>query len=303
MLGADPEHAWRTLLDPMPDDLISVHDLRFTYPGGTQAVRGADFDIKKGEIFGFLGPSGAGKSTVQKILVGLLRDFEGDVRILGKDRHVWGNDFFEHVGVSFELPNHYSKLTALENLNLFRNFYSGTTREPMDLLQLVDLDEAANQRVGTFSKGMKMRLNFIRALIHQPDLLFLDEPTAGLDPVNARTIKDLIRAEQQRGSTIFLTTHDMYVADDLCDRVAFIVGGEIALIDAPRSLKLKHSDHRVRVEYRTSGTSQKQDYPLADLGTNEAFLELLRTYPVETIHTLEATLEEIFIRTTGHRLQ
>jgi len=286
-----------------PDDLITVQDLRFTYPSGTEAVRSVDFSIQKGEVFGFLGPSGAGKSTVQKILVGLLREFEGEVQILGKDRHAWSNDFFEHVGVSFELPNHYSKLTALENLNLFRNFYSGITREPMDLLKLVDLDEAANQRVGTFSKGMKMRLNFIRALIHEPDLLFLDEPTAGLDPVNARTIKDLIRAEQERGSTIFLTTHDMYVADELCDRVAFIVGGEIALIDAPRTLKLRHSDHRVRIEYRTNGTTQQQDFPLTDLGTNDAFLDLIRTAPIETIHTLEATLEEIFIQTTGHRLQ
>ncbi len=284
--------------------MITVSNLTYSYPGSDKAaVQGVDFRIEKGEIFGFLGPSGAGKSTTQKILIKLLRGYAGEISVFEKALSSWDDSYYERVGVAFELPNHYRKLTGLENLNLFRSFYSGPTLDPLELMESVGLGEDANLRVGNYSKGMQMRLNFVRALLHQPELLFLDEPTTGLDPVNGRNVKDIIRAQKSAGRTVFLTTHDMYVADDLCDRVAFIVDGKIALIDSPRNLKLRYGKRNVRVEYHADGGPlQQAEFPIDGLGDNADFAALLRREKIETIHTQEATLEDIFVETTGRRL-
>jgi fluoroquinolone transport system ATP-binding protein len=284
--------------------MIEVNSLVYTYPGAAApAVKGVSFSVAPGEIFGFLGPSGAGKSTTQKVLIRLLKDFVGDVQVLGKDLRQWRHDYYEQIGVSFELPNHYQKLTALENLNLFRALYSRETEEPLALLALVGLHDDANTLVSAFSKGMQMRLNFVRALLHRPELIFLDEPTSGLDPVNARKIKDIVLELKRAGRTVFLTTHDMSVADELCDRVAFIVDGQIALIDSPRTLKLRNGNQMVRVEYRHNGSTASEEFPLAEIGRNVRFLALIRNHELETIHTQEATLEDIFIAATGRSLQ
>ncbi|NJK63172.1 MAG: ABC transporter ATP-binding protein [Synechococcaceae cyanobacterium SM2_3_1] len=284
--------------------MIEVQGLTFTYKGSpTPAVDAASFHVQAGEIFGFLGPSGAGKSTTQKILTGLLRGYQGTIQILGKDLRAWGADYYEHIGVSFELPNHYQRLSALENLNFFRSLYSGATEDPSDLLDKVGLGEDAHRRVSQFSKGMQMRLTFVRTLLNQPQLIFLDEPTSGLDPGYARVIKEWIRQLQQEGRTIFLTSHDMTVVDELCDRVAFIVDGRIVLIEAPRALKLQQGERRVRVEYHAHGDLKRSEFPLEQLGQNQAFLALLREQAVETIHSTEATLEDIFIQVTGRTLE
>ncbi|MCB0153324.1 MAG: ABC transporter ATP-binding protein [Anaerolineae bacterium] len=283
--------------------MIEVNDLAFTYTGaGDPALTGLNFRVAPGEIFGFLGPSGAGKSTTQKILIKLLQGYQGRVTVMGRELNSWRADYFEKVGVSFETPNHYLKMTALENLTYFRSLYAGPTLEPGDLLEQVNLGPDADQRVAGYSKGMKMRLNFVRALLHQPELIFLDEPTAGLDPVNAKVIKEMILQQKAAGKTIFLTTHDMTVADQLCDRVAFIVEGEIKLIDAPKALKIERGRREVVLEYGRNGQAQQAIFPLADLGHNEQFLALLRSQPLQTMHTQEPTLEQIFIDVTGRRL-
>ncbi len=284
--------------------MIRVNNLTFSYTGTTTtAVKGLSFNIQPGEIFGFLGPSGAGKSTTQKILIRLLRDFEGEVEVLGKDLRAWNSDYFEHVGVSFELPNHYGKLTAIENLRYFGRLYQNETISPEALLEMVGLAEDGHLLASQFSKGMKIRLNLARALLHNPKLLFLDEPTAGLDPVNARKIKDLIKAQKDAGRTIFLTTHDMHIADELCDRVAFIVDGKISLVDSPRALKLEHGRRAVRVEYLQNSQAASAEFPLAGLAQNPAFLEILSRHEIQTMHTQEASLEAIFIQVTGRRLE
>ncbi len=285
--------------------MIQVNNLTFKYSSAkSPAISKLDFEIQKGEIFGFLGPSGAGKSTTQKILIGLLKEFEGEVTIFNRSVRMWGSDLYERVGVSFEVPNLYGKLSGIENLTYFASLYAGATRRPEELLDWVGLDPSADGRllVSQYSKGMRNRLNVARALLHDPELLFLDEPTAGLDPANARLIKNIIRAQRDAGKTIFLTTHDMTVVDQLCDRVAFIVDGEITLIDSPEELKLGYGDRSVRVEYSENGRTQQRDFPLDGLGENEAFLNLVREKSVRTIHTQEATLEDIFIRVTGRAL-
>lgn len=283
--------------------IIDVENLVFTYHGAERpAVRGLNFHIQPGEIFGFLGPSGAGKSTTQKILIGLLEGYQGRVSVLGREIGAWNASLYEKIGVSFEFPNHYLKLTALENLAYFRALYDHPTEEPETLLAWVGLEQDARTPVGEFSKGMKNRLNVARSLLHRPELLFMDEPTAGLDPVNARNIKDLILAQKQAGRTVFLTTHDMAVAEQLCDRLAFIVDGEIKLIDEPARLKLQYGQPLVRVETLNGSERQARQFPLAGLGDNPAFLELLRAEKIQTIHTQEASLEDIFIRVTGRGL-
>jgi fluoroquinolone transport system ATP-binding protein len=283
--------------------LIEVSNLFFSYPKISQpTLKGMSFEVQTGEIFGFLGPSGAGKSTTQKILIGLLKEYRGTVSVFGKELSKWKSDYYERVGVSFELPNHFLKLTALENLEYFKSLYQQAGPSPEDLLEMVGLEADGRLLVSQYSKGMKTRLSVARSFLHEPELLFLDEPTAGLDPVNARRIKDLIRAQKVQGKTIFLTTHDMQIAEELCDRVGLVVDGEIKLIDTPRNLKLQYGIPQVRVEYRVNSHTEGEQFALEGLGENPAFLDLLKSHNVETIHTMEASLEDIFIRTTGRTL-
>jgi fluoroquinolone transport system ATP-binding protein len=265
------------------------------------AVDRVSFEVRKGEIFGFLGPSGAGKSTTQKVLIRLLRDYSGSALIDGKEIGSLNGDFYNKIGVGFELPNHYPRLTALENLRFFGSFYNRKTEDPVGLLKMVGLEEFADMKTSGFSKGMKMRLNFVRAIIHDPELLFLDEPTSGLDPMNARIIKNIISGLRERGKTIFLTTHNMHDADELCDRVAFIARGQIALIDSPKNLKLEYGNRTLKVEYGEDRCTAVE-FPLDGLAENLDFLSILRNGHVRSMHTSEASLEDIFIRTTGETL-
>ncbi len=283
--------------------MIEVSDLRFKYSGSsTPVLSNVNFNVAEGEIFGFLGPSGAGKSTTQRILIRLLREYEGNVKVFGREIREWQQEYYERIGVTFELPNHYLKLTGKENLTLFGSLYEGLLERTEELLGLVGLEKEADTRVGQYSKGMQMRLSFARALLHRPKLLFLDEPTAGLDPVNARRITNHIKQLKTDGRTVFLTTHNMWVADELCDRVAFIVDGRIVRIDSPRQLKLDYGVRLVQVEYRESGMRVQQTFDMQGIGQNEVFLDLLRTREMETIHTQEASLEDIFIKVTGQSL-
>src|SRR5688572_21616082 len=164
----------------MDTHMIDVKNLTFTYAKtDTPALAGLNFAIERGEIFGFLGPSGAGKSTTQKILIGLLKSYTGRVTVFGRELTKWGQAYYERVGVAFELPNHFRKLTALENLAYFSSLYAHANRTPQELLDIVGLGADGNMPVAQFSKGMQGRLNLARALLHDPELLFLDEPTSG----------------------------------------------------------------------------------------------------------------------------
>lgn len=280
--------------------MLSVSHLTFQYPRSqAKVLKDLTFSIDQGEVFGFLGPSGSGKSTTQQILYKQLTSFEGEVEVAGKPIQDWNRDFFQKIGVCFELPNHYLKLTARENLSYFSAFYDGETGDIDEWLDKVGLLPDADKRVAEFSKGMKVRLNFIRAVIHQPELLFLDEPTSGLDPVNAKIIKDLIREEQQKGTTIFLTTHNMYDADQLCDRVALLHEGAMVAQDNPTHLKLQHGKSTVSV---TTKDGTESTFDLMGLATNSAFQKILSADGIQTIHSQEATLEDVFIKITGEQL-
>ncbi len=299
--------------------MITAKNLRFTYPGATSEVlKGLDFEVSAGEIYGFLGPSGSGKSTTQKILYKLLGRYEGLVEINGKELKTLGSAYFHQIGVGFELPNHYLKLTGRENLKLFSQFYRKDKLRNFDeLLEMVGMLKDADRKVEGYSKGMKMRLNFIRALLHDPDLLFFDEPTSGMDPGNARLIKDMILDLKRNGKAVFITTHNMFTADELCDRVAFLAEGEIVATDSPAQFKLDHGSDWVKLELEVEGNGREDApgekvvsgsegreagvyrFPLTGIGENPDFLTALRSAPVKTIHTQEASLEEVFLKLTG----
>jgi fluoroquinolone transport system ATP-binding protein len=282
--------------------VIVVDELRVRYPGAARdAVDGISFRVRPGEIFGLLGPNGAGKSTTQQVLTGQLPGYRGRADVLGRPVAGWGADLYERIGVGFELPAGFPKLTARQNLAAFVRLYRHATLTPVEALDLVGLASAADQRVATFSKGMKMRLNLARALLHRPELLFLDEPTSGLDPSHAAAVHEVIRAQAAAGRTVFLTTHDMTTVEELCDRVAFLLDGRIAAIDTPRALRLAHGQRRVIVEHRINGALHRDEFPLT-APTDPDLVALLRRTTVETIHTSEATLRDVFIAVTGGSL-
>ena len=281
---------------------IEVRELRHTYPGADHpAVDGLSFSVAAGEVFGFLGPSGAGKTTMQQCVIGLLSGWTGSVRIFGRDVREWGRELYDQIGVAFELPAGYARLTAREDLAHFAALHGTASRDVDELLASVWLSDAADAPVGTFSKGMRIRLNLARAMLHNPRLLFLDEPTSGLDPATARQVRSLIAAEQERGTSVFLTTHDMATADAVCDRVAFMVDGRIAASDSPRALRLAAGTGRIRVEYRDeAGKRLERSFPLQ--GEQDGLAALLASGRVEAIHSTEASLDDVFVQLTGRSL-
>lgn len=280
--------------------MIEIENLSFTYPGAQiPTLKNMNFQIAKGEVFGLLGPSGSGKSTTQKILMGLLRGFSGKASVFEQPIQNINRDFYERIGVSFELPTLYLRLTARENLALFAALYDRPTRDPIEILSLVDLQDAADQRVENFSKGMKMRLNLCRSLLHNPDLLFLDEPTTGQDPARARITHQLILRLKAEGKTVFLTTHNMAEADEICDRVGFLTNGHIPVSGAPQALKHEYGRPEVEVSTKTANGTQKTRFPMENLAKNTGFLASLQNNQILSLHTQEASLDDVFIKVTG----
>ncbi|HOW37504.1 MAG TPA: ABC transporter ATP-binding protein [Candidatus Izemoplasmatales bacterium] len=280
------------------NNVFEIRNLVFSYPGKPEpTLKGLTFSIPKGTVFGLLGPSGAGKSTTQKILTKLLEGYSGEILYNGKDLRSFGKPFYEDIGVGFEMPVHFNKLTALENLAYFAGLYRKTI-DYEALLRTLGLYEARNQAVGEYSKGMKVRLNFARALLNDPDILFLDEPTNGLDPRNAKIVKDLILNFQNQGKTVVITTHLMGDVEQLCDEVVFITNGKLSEIKSPRDWKLQYGKKEVAVEYLDDGGLRREVFPMERLADQPGFLQAL-SHPVETIHSGETSLEDIFIRVTG----
>lgn len=279
--------------------MYQINDLRFKYPKNKEdTIKGISFEVKDGEIFGLLGPSGVGKSTTQKLLIKLLGGYSGEILYKGKDLNSYNNSYFEEVGVGFEMPVHFSKLTAEENLNFFKKLYKSSV-DTDELLKRVGLYDDRKKKIGEYSKGMKVRLNFVRAMLNNPKILFLDEPTNGLDPKNARILKEIIKEFKEQGGTVLLTTHLMNDVDELCDRVAFMANGKITEISTPKDLKLKYGSREVNLEYRDGDNVLKSTYSLDNLGNNNDFISIIKEKEIVTMHSTEDTLDDIFIKVTG----
>ncbi|MBN2405607.1 MAG: ABC transporter ATP-binding protein [Coriobacteriia bacterium] len=286
----------------MTEPAINVEDLRFSY-GDLEAVKGISFDVKPGEILGFLGPNGAGKSTTIKMLTGQVTPKSGKAQVLGIDIAADDPNLQAQIGVCFEEKNLYLNMSAKENLDFYASLFGIKEPETMEILRRVGLAERAKDRVHSFSKGMRQRMMISRAFINKPKVLFLDEPTDGLDPVTSASIRKTIKEEADRGAAVLLTTHDMFEADELSDRIAFINDGEIVALDTAENLKQKYGTRSVKVRLREGSGVREEHIELADEGSSAKLAELAASPDLLTIHTEEATLEAIFIELTGRGLK
>ena len=281
--------------------MIEVKDLIFSYGEDKQILHGLNFTVGDGEIFGFLGPNGSGKSTTQKILTGILKGHGGHVSLFGQDiSTAHTQDFFQKIGVLFEFPYLYANLSAIDNLKYFASFYPAKQlRDIGEVLEKLEFkSDFLKKPVSSYSKGMRQRVSMARVLISSPKLLFLDEPTSGLDPSGAVLFRKIIEEERKKGTTVFLTTHNMLDADLLCDRVAFITNGNIVALDTPKRLKEQNSNHRIRIDYLYQGKREEKTIEIPELERGIPFLY----DEVISIHSEEPTLEDMFIQYTGRRL-
>ena len=281
---------------------IEVENISFAY-GDVQAVNQVSFVVQPGEVLGFLGPNGAGKSTTIKILTGQLTPDSGTARVLGADVTADDPEMQAHIGVCFEEKNLYDSMSGIENLRFFASLFGIKSVDAGELLRKVGLGDRADDRVAKYSKGMRQRLMMARTLVNEPQVLFLDEPTDGLDPVSSKAMRALIKEEADRGAAVLLTTHDMHEADELSDRVAFINEGSIYAVDTPERLKLEHGKRAVKVRLRDGDGVSERTISLGDAEAGDALKAAVASVDLMTIHTEEATLENIFIEMTGRGLE
>lgn len=263
----------------------------------TQALSDLSFEVKQGEIFGFLGPSGAGKTTTIKLLTKQLQADQGEMMILGKDVKTIGNELYQNIGVLSDNSGFYEKMSVYDNLKVFAEIQRIDLSRIDEVLKKTGLYGDRKKKAGNLSKGMKQRLLFSRVILNKPKILFLDEPTSALDPATSEAVHDIILDLNKEGTTIFLTTHNMGEADKLCDRVAFLYKGRIVEIGSPDELKLKHAKNEVSI---LSSTREVQIVK----NTKEALIQALSSMEGEVLRitSLEPDLKTIFLELTGGSL-
>lgn len=280
---------------------VEVEDLTKHY-GEVRALDGVSLKVAPGEVFGLLGHNGAGKSTMIGILTGRAKPTGGRARVLGRDVPRELEAIRGQINLVADKPNVYERATAKENLELFCTLYDLPRSRALDVLEQVRLGDVAGRKVKTFSTGMRQRLLLARALLNSPRVLFLDEPTRGLDPRSARDLHKIVTALAADGATIFLTTHDMNEADELCQRVAFLADGKLVALDTPRALKLSLDDRPPVLEVvLDDGSDVRLEI---DRPRDAARLqELIAASRVRSVHSTEPTLADVFIHLAGRSLE
>ncbi len=279
-------------------DAIEVEQLSRSF-NDLRAVNNVSFSVEAGEIFGFLGHNGAGKTTTIRMLSGQLLPTSGRARVAGCDVVTEQRRLKPLIGVVSEHQNLYERMSGRENLEFAARLYNQDLRRVDETLEQVALLDRAKDKVRDYSNGMKQRLVIARALLHRPQLIFLDEPTRGLDPVVGREIRRLILDLSHQGVTIFLTTHYMEEADQLCGRVAFLSDGQIVALDTPNNLKVAHGENHLKV---TLHNGESLIIDLVDQNAGKQVEQLINDGQVRTLHSAEATLEQVFLRIAGREL-
>lgn len=275
--------------------IIDMQEVSKAFGTEKIALDQVTFSIEEGEIFGFLGPSGAGKTTTINILTGQLKLDSGQALLFGKPTHTMVGRDLEQIGLMTDLSGYYEKMTLYDNLLFYGKFYGKDRAVIDDLLEKVGLAKAKKTQAAKLSTGMRQRMLLVRALINNPKLLFLDEPTSGLDPTTTEKIHSLLLELKEAGTTIFLTTHNMLEAKELCDRIALLNKGKIVELGAPNAIIDKYNDDKkVHVVFEDD---QESIYPFDDLAQLVA-----QGKAFKKIHSLEPTLANIFIRLTGEQL-
>jgi len=284
-----------------PDDaIVQVEDLTKHY-GDVRALDGVSLQAAAGEVFGLLGHNGAGKSTMIRILTGRARPTSGRAKVLGHEVPRELEAVRGQINLVAEIPNVYQRATAQENLELFCTLYGLPKRRAAEVLEEVRLSKVAKRKVKTFSTGMRQRLLLARALLNTPRVLFMDEPTRGLDPQSARDLRRLVTRLAEEGATIFLTTHDMNEAEELCARVAFLAEGRIVALDTPRALKLSLGEEAPEVDVVLEDASELR-LKLHDARDAARLQELIAAQRVRAVHSREPTLADVFIELAGRSL-
>ena len=273
------------------ENIIEVRSLTKRY-GEFTAVDNIEFSVKKGIIFGFLGPNGAGKTTTIRTLTGRLKSTSGDAFVLGKNIQSDMDDIYNEIGVVSESQNLYERLTVLENIEFFRQLYKASKQNLEEVLEVLDLNHKRNAPVSSLSKGLKQRVLLSRSILHQPKLIFLDEPTSGLDPQSANAVQAFIKTMNEKGTSIFLTTHDMDEADRLCHDIAFINQGKIVAQGSPEDLKKPFRKNIVDVFFE--GDSECRNYDLNKDGLSELARDA-ESKNVLKMNSREVTLREVFL--------
>lgn len=276
---------------------IEMKDVMKTFDSKT-ALRNVSIEVKEGEIFGFLGPSGSGKTTTVKILTAQLLHSVGTVKVLGQDITGAGRIDYKRIGILTDNSGLYERLSIYDNLLLFCDLYDCKKDRIDEVLAQVNLLDDKKTQVKKLSKGMKQRVTLARAILHKPDILFLDEPTSALDPVNVQNIHNILRDLNKEGTTIFLTTHNMDEAETLCDRIAFLCGGEIVALDTPENLRLQYAKDKIEVVLKDK---KKETVQKDELGAKR-ISEWMKKGELLSIHSYEPTLGDIFIEVTGRGL-
>jgi len=278
---------------------IDVRNLSKHY-GAVRAVDDISFSVQRGEIFGLLGHNGAGKTTTIRMMTGRTKPTSGTVRIAGFDAVTQLDQVKPLINLVFEDQNLYERMSGLDNLKFFARLYDAPKDRVEELLDRVALDtEARKRKVKTYSSGMKQRLLIARALINDPQILFLDEPTRGLDPSSARELRQIVREMSEKGTTVVLCTHYMEEADELCDRVAFMSSGKIVAMDSPRELKLMYGTPSARLLLKDRSEVMVD---LASPDDARKVEQLMADGEVLTIHSQEGTLEDVFVNVAGRPL-
>ena len=279
-------------------DSILVQHLKMQFQNKT-VLQDIDLKISEGEIFGLLGPSGAGKTTLIKILTGQLRQTSGTAQILGANTVELDHTTYTQIGMVLDQAGLYDRLSCYDNLALFAEIYKIPKTQIAKVLEKVDLQKAIKLPVSKLSKGMKQRLVLARAIMHKPKLLFLDEPTSALDPATARYIHELILEEKAKGTTIFLTTHNMEEAAKLCDHVALLNEGKVMEYGTPQELcKRYNKQEQIEVQLTNGEVCVLKNQPETGNIVKEYFEKGLLT----SIHSLEPNLETVFMEITGRKL-
>ncbi len=279
--------------------MINIAGLNFSYKPNSKVLNNISFSVGEGEIFGFLGPNGAGKSTTQKIITGIQKNYSGSVKLLNYEMQSAGRDIYQQIGVLFEYPYLYASLSGYDNLKYFATFYDCDAQKIPNLLERLGFKmDFLDKPVASYSKGMRQRISMARALMMNPRVLFLDEPTSGLDPAGAVNFREIIREQKDNGVTIFLTTHNMYDAELLCDKVAFIVDGEIVVIGQPSELKNNNAKKTIEIKYISKGEMQTEF-----VGIDDVSQLIDNNRQIVSVNTLEPSFEDVFIQYTGRALR
>lgn len=280
------------------ENIIEVTSLAKIF-GNQTALEDVHFSVKKGETFGFLGPSGSGKTTTIKILTGQLSHTSGEASVFGRPAATLNKpQDRKRFGVITDNSGLYQRLSIEDNLKLYCQLYDVPSIRISEVLEMVSLSEERKKNVAKLSKGMIQRVTLARALLHEPELLFLDEPTSALDPANSKHIHQGLRELNRKGTTIFLTTHDMSEAESLCDRVAFLNKGRIQLLDEPKALRRQFAENTVLLELQDGSNIT---LPGGQEGAKEIY-QRLASGQVVSIHSNEPTLGDIFVEVTGREL-